>query len=168
MPPVPAVASRRPTTAVLLSLCLALLSPTAFGQANIEVHGGMSATTGGETTSVVAAAWTPELRKTDHGSLRLELGAMRFDGRDVPGRDLSDNVGVGYVGLRFERDNGFLYGFGVGAQSGHSDALSGDPQFVSSLGWRWSRFSLIGRHVSNASLHEPNNGETMLLAGWRF
>jgi hypothetical protein len=59
-------------------------------------------------------------------------------------------------------------GAGIGAQAGETDALSGDPQFVTTLGWRWDRFSLLLRHISNASLHEPNDGETMLLAAWRF
>ena len=47
-------------------------------------------------------------------------------------------------------------------------ALSGSPQFISTLGWQWGRFSLLARHISNASLHQPNDGETMLQAAWRF
>ena len=49
-----------------------------------------------------------------------------------------------------------------------TEALSGGPQFISTLGWRWGRFSLLARHVSNASLHQPNDGETLLQGAWRF
>ena len=51
---------------------------------------------------------------------------------------------------------------------GHTDALSGNPQFVSTVGWRWDRFALLARHISNASIKQPNDGETMLMATWRF
>ena len=44
----------------------------------------------------------------------------------------------------------------------------GDPQFITSVGWRWDRFSLSIRHISNASLHSPNDGETALVGAWRF
>lgn len=157
----------RPAALLLLLLSSALISPAALAQ--FEVHGGVSVTTGGEATSVVAAAWVPEWRRFENATLRAEVGAMYFDGRHVRGdRDLNEGVTVGYLGARLEFDRGWLLGFGVGGQSGHSDALSGSPQFVSSAGWRHDRFSLIVRHVSNARLHEPNGGETMLLAGWRF
>lgn len=148
--------------------CLIFLSPVAFAQANIELQGGVSTTTGGERTGVIAASWLPAIKPTRNGVLRLDIGAMRFDGRDTPRRNLADDVGVYYVGIRSEHQSGLLWGIGVGAQSGHTDALSGDPQFVSSLGWRWRHFTLMLRHVSNATLHQPNDGETALLAGLRF
>ena len=102
--------------------------------------------------------------------LRADVGAVYVDGRgDVPGRDLGDSVVVAHAGLRYERtDNGLTLGAGVGTQSGETDALSGDVQFITTAGWRWERFSLLVRHISNASLHAPNDGETMLVAGWRF
>jgi hypothetical protein len=148
----------------------AVASPVASAQANVEVSAGVSTTTDREFTQVVAAAWLPALRTLDRAVLRAEVGALYFDGRDdVSGRNLSDDVVVGHVGLRYERtDNGLTLGAGVGAQHGETDALSGDPQFVTTLGWRFERASVFLRHVSNASLHEPNDGETMLMAAWRF
>lgn len=138
--------------------------------ADIEVAAGISATTNREHTPVASVAWVPELRQLDNAVLRAELGAVYVDGRGhVSGRDLADSVVVGYVGLRYERsDNGLTLGAAVGAQAGETDALSGDPQFVTTAGWRWERFSLMVRHISNASLHQPNNGETGLVAAWRF
>ena len=151
-------------------LAAALAAAPVQAQSNLEVAAGPATTTGNERTGVAAVAWLPELRQLDGAVLRADVGAMYFDGRgEVPGRDLSDDVVVAHVGLRYERtDNGLTLGAGVGAQSGETDALSGDPQFVSTVGWRWQRFSLLLRHVSNASLHAPNDGETMLLAAWRF
>ena len=64
--------------------------------------------------------------------------------------------------------SGIVHDLAVGVQDGRTEALSGSPQFISTFGWRWGRFSLLARHVSNASLHQPNDGETMLQATWRF
>ena len=103
--------------------------------------------------AVASVSWLPHWRDTAHGALRF---------------DLDGNVLVGYAGTRYERDNGFVFGTGIGLQAGRTDALSGNPQFVSSIGWRWQRFSLLARHISNASIKQPNDGETMLVAAWRF
>ena len=164
--PRPFVARSIPRT--LLALALFAGAPAAFAQG--EVAGGVSYTRGNESTAVVSLTWLPEIRALTNATLRAEVGALYFDGRDdVAGRDLSDSVLVPHAGLRYERtDNGLTLGGAVGVQSGHTDALSGDPQFVTTAGWRWQRASLLLRHVSNASLHQPNDGETMLLAAWRF
>lgn len=154
----------------LAGLMLASMALPALAASNLEVAAGGSTTTDREFTRVASAAWLPALRQLDRAVLRAETGLVYIDGRgNVSGRDLSDDVWVGYVGLRYERtDNGLTLGGAVGAQSGETDAVSGDPQFITTLGWRWERFSLLARHVSNASLHKPNNGETMLVAAWRF
>lgn len=154
----------------LLLCLLAVLSSTAVAQSNVEVAAGASFTRNDEDTVVASVAWLPELRPLTNATLRWDIGAIWVDGRgDVPGFDLSDDVVVGHAGLRYERtDNGLTLGGGVGFQSGHTDALSGDPQFVTTVGWRWDRFSLLLRHISNASLHQPNDGETMLVGAWRF
>lgn len=156
--------------AAAIALAAALAAAPAQAQSNLEVAAGASATKGDERTGVASVAWLPGLRQFDDAVLRADVGATYFDGRgEVAGRDLADSVVVGHVGLRYERtDNGLTLGAAIGAQSGETDALSGDPQFLSTVGWRWQRFSLLFRHVSNASLHSPNNGETMLLAAWRF
>ncbi|MEN1957164.1 acyloxyacyl hydrolase [Luteimonas changyuni] len=153
-----------------LAAALFALALPAAAATGIEVAAGGSKTTEREFTKVASVAWLPELRELDNAVLRGEVGAIHVDGRgQVRGRDLSDSVVVGFVGLRYERtDNGLTLGAGVGAQSGETDALSGDPQFVTTAGWRWGRFSLLLRHISNASLHAPNNGETMVVGAWRF
>lgn len=154
----------------LLAVALSAAALPALAAPNVEVAAGASTTTDREFTRVASVAWLPEVRQLDKAVLRAELGAIYFEGRDpVRGRDLTDDVAVGYAGLRYERtDNGLTLGGGVGFQTGKTDAISGAPQFVTTAGWRWDRFSLLLRHVSNASLHSPNDGETMLVAAWRF
>ncbi|WP_431472843.1 acyloxyacyl hydrolase [Luteimonas dalianensis] len=151
-------------------LALAILSvvPLAQAQAQVEVAGGVSVTRDSETTGIASIAWMPEWRQAYGGTLRWELGAIYVPGRSGTHLDLDDDVGVFHGGLRYNRPNGFTAGFGAGVQVGETDALSGNPQFVSTVGWRWNRFSLLARHISNASIMQPNDGETMLLAAWRF
>ncbi|MCD9027124.1 acyloxyacyl hydrolase [Luteimonas sp. BDR2-5] len=160
-----------PIPAVRLALCaaLAISAPLpALAQNVVDIGAGASATRENTTTFVATLAWLPEWRRTEHGVLRWEVGGVYVRGRDNTRFDLAEDAGVLHGGLRYERDNGFTAGFGVGAQFGKTDALSGNPQFVSTLGWRWDRFSLLARHISNASIKQPNDGETMLLATWRF
>jgi len=93
---------------------------------------------------------------------------MYVRGRRHSNYDNADTVHFYHAGLRYERPSGLVAGFGIGAQSGWTEALSGDPLFISTFGWRWGQFSLLARHISNARLHQPNDGETMLQAAWRF
>ncbi|WP_052772778.1 acyloxyacyl hydrolase [Luteimonas sp. FCS-9] len=159
----------RPVHSLVLAATLSLAAPLAAQAASpIDVGLGASATRENETTAVATVAWLPEWRRTASGVLRWELGAIYVRGRDGTRFDLDEDVGVVHGGARYERDNGFTAGFGVGAQIGRTDALSGNPQFVSTIGWRWQRFSLLARHISNASIKQPNDGETMLVAAWRF
>ncbi len=156
--------------ALLAAVC-ALGAMPALAQ--FEAGAGVSWTRGNEATPVLAVAWVPELRPLAGGVLRADLGAMYFDGRD--GRDgqrarrRASGVTVLHVGLRYGRGaTGLFVGGGLGAQSGTTDALSGGPQFVTTLGWRWRHTSLLLRHVSNASLRSPNDGETLAVVAWRF
>lgn len=152
--------------AAAVLVCTAL--PAAAQGAPVDLALGASATRENETTLVASVAWLPEWRRTGHGVLRWDVGAVYVRGRDNTRFDLSEDAGVFHGGARYERDNGFVAGFGIGVQTGRTSALSGNPQFVSTVGWRWQRFSLLARHISNASIKQPNDGETMLLAAWRF
>ena len=154
----------------LVALVLASVPLAASAGSDIELAIGASTTTDREFTRTGSIAWVPALRQLDNAVLRAQTGLIYVDGRrPVADRDLEDDVWVGYVGLRYERtDNGLSLGGAVGLQSGETDALSGDPQFITTVGWRWGSFSLHLRHISNASLHSPNNGETGLAAAWRF
>lgn len=149
-----------------LALALCASAPLAYAQ--VEVAAGASVTRDSETTAIGSVSWMPAWREAWGGDLRWEVGAIYVPGRENTRLDLDDDAAVFHGGLRYERPSGFTAGFGAGLQVGHTDALSGNPQFVSTVGWRWSRFSLLARHISNASIHQPNDGETMLVAAWRF
>jgi len=155
---------RRLAALVLASLC----AWSATAAAQVEVGAGVSFTRDNEDTPVAAVAWLPQWREFRGGTLRWELGAMHVRGRSDSAYDNGDDVTLVHGGLRYERPSGLVAGFGAGVQTGKTEALSGDPQFISTFGWRWGRFSLLARHISNASLHQPNDGETMLQAAWRF
>ena len=157
-----------PALLALSALFAALPAAAQTTSSPFEVGLAVSATRENETTPIASVAWLPEWREIGNGMLHWDIGAMYIRGRDGTRFDLEDDVKVFHGGLRYERSKGFVAGFGVGVQSGHTDALSGDPQFVSSIGWRWQRLSLLARHISNASIHQPNDGETMLMATWRF
>jgi hypothetical protein len=158
---------RHPFRARIACMLLALSALPAFAQ-QVEVGAGISFTRDNEDTPVFALAWLPEWREWKGGTVRWEFGAMHVRGRSHSHYDNFDDVTVFHGGVRYERPGGLVAGFGVGVQTGKTEALSGDPQFVSTLGWRWNRFSLLARHISNASIHQPNDGETMLQAAWRF
>jgi len=74
-----------------------------------------------------------------------------------------ENRGLQYMFIMMNRAR-----FAVGVQSGWSEALSGDPQFISTVGWRWGQFALLARHISNARIRRPNDGENLLQLAWRF
>lgn len=157
----------RLSRALVPSCLLAAVVAPAHAQ-SFQVGAGMSFTRGNEDTPVVSVAWLPEWREFKGGTLHWEAGVLHLRGRSDSAYDNGEDVTVFHGGLRYERPSGMVGGLAVGVQDGRTEALSGSPQFISTFGWRWGRFSLLARHVSNASLHQPNDGETMLQAAWRF
>lgn len=115
------------------------------------------------------------------------LGSSRFswapdfsvgwiDGRHIRGPvehgyTPQDTVWLAAAGVRLRvRDSAspwhrWFFSFQPAATVGRTVALSSGYQFVSTFGWQGERCSVQLRHVSNAGLHEPNRGETMLLFG---
>lgn len=169
-PPLPRTLALAGGAVVALAIATGSPPAAAHEATAVEIALGTSNTTDREFTGVASVAWLPELRPLPGAVLRADVGVVFVDGRGhVAGRDLDGSVVVGHVGLRYERTgSGLTLGAGVGGQAGETDALSGDIQFITTAGWRWERFSLLVRHISNASLDAPNDGETMLMAGWRF
>ncbi|MFC4727379.1 acyloxyacyl hydrolase [Coralloluteibacterium thermophilus] len=161
-------ALRAPVAALSLLLGFGLAAPAS--SQNFEIAGGVAKKHEGETTEVFSAHWLPELRRFGNGTLRADVAVYRVQGRDV--RDtawrLSENVNVFGAGARWEHDRGLLLGFAVGVQDGYTDALSGDPQFISQIGWRWNWLTLSVRHISNAGFESPNQGESFVMLGARF
>jgi len=155
---------------LLLATALSLFtSVSAAAQGHhVEIGAGVSFTRDNEDTQALVIAWLPYWREFHGGTLRWEVGAMYLRGRDHSRYDNADDVSLAHAGLRYERPSGLIGGFGIGVQHGKTDALSGDPQFISSIGWRWNRVSLMFRHISNARLHGPNEGENIFQLAWRF
>jgi hypothetical protein len=52
--------------------------------------------------------------------------------------------------------------------TGDTQALSTVYEFVTTVGYQGNHWSLGIRHISNGSFHEPNRGETMVVAGIAF
>jgi len=145
-----------------------LLALPAAAAPPIEIGVGMSVTRDNEESPAAALAWLPPWREAYGGLLRAEVGALYIRGRRHSRYDNAESVRLVHAGLRYERGNGLTAGFAIGVQHGKTAALSGDPQFISSIGWRWDRVSLLLRHVSNGGLDKPNDGENFLQLGVRF
>ena len=102
----------------------------------------------------------------------------------INGRDLGryqyshpgtrDHVWLNAGGVRFHYgETGHWYqpiflSFQGAIHTGRTQALSSTGEFVSTLGWQGRLFNVQLRHISNAGLHEPNRGETMVLFGVAF
>jgi len=89
-------------------------------------------------------------------------------GRSTHRARLDHDVGLAAFGLRFYVWKHLFLSEQGALLAGRTDALSSGGEFVSSLGWQGDRWVLMVRHISNADLHTPNHGETMLLAGVAF
>ncbi len=74
-------------------------------------------------------------------------------------------IRYGDAGHRYRR---LFLGFQPAYNNAHTQALSSPYEFVTTLGWQGRHLSFQIRHVSNASLHKPNRGETMALIGAGF
>ncbi|MHC1479634.1 acyloxyacyl hydrolase [Frateuria aurantia] len=72
------------------------------------------------------------------------------------------------VGQAGDWYHNFFLSFQPAANFGRTIALSSPLEFNTSIGWGWHHFDIRVRHISNAGYHEPNRGETMLLAGVHF
>jgi len=154
----------------LLSLTVVILLAAlpAAAQTHLEIGVGPSFTRDNEDTEAATIAWLPPWREAYNGLLRADVGAVYLRGRAHSRYNNAERVRLVHAGLRYEHPRGLTAGFGIGVQNGKTAALSGDPQFISSIGWRWGRVSLLLRHISNAGLHSPNEGENILQLGWRL
>ncbi len=85
-----------------------------------------------------------------------------------PNARLDHAVWLGAAGARLYLWRSLYLGFALATSHGKTDALSTPYEFMSSLGWQGGHWQVMFRHVSNGDLHEPNHGETMLLAGLAF
>lgn len=169
-----------PLSSRLIRLCLPLI-------ASLSVPAGaaplLSFEVGGSFTDpyVVPAVFLESVLDS------RRLGSSNFDwapdfslgwigGRDTgrldeDGYTSTDAIVIAAAGVRFRyappdgSPARWFFSFQPALQSGRTVSLSSAYEFVSTAGWQGERMSVQLRHVSNASLHGPNLGETMLLVG---
>ncbi len=159
-------------TAIGLIAISALVWTPSSRAANIEILAGRSVTTQQRWTDTVFIAsvgsWRP-LDGSETWRWAPTAGLGEFKARSTHQENLDHASLIVYGGARLSGwwRQAFV-SFGVGLTKYRTDALSSPYEFVSSLGWQSPRYVLMLRHISNAKLHQPNLGETMLLGGLRF
>lgn len=161
--------------ALVASLLVTALAPAHA--ATYEVLGGASKTSGWRWTEAAfaAAVGDPHPFELDGHALAwapdAELGWI--GPRSATPQNIHENMThPAWMVMGGARLSGFwrraFFGFDVALTKNRTGTLSSPYEFVSTFGWQGGRYVLAIRHISNASLHEPNLGETMLLAGVRF
>ncbi|HET9049183.1 MAG TPA: acyloxyacyl hydrolase [Chiayiivirga sp.] len=63
---------------------------------------------------------------------------------------------------------GWFVQSGIAATSSNTEALSGHWQFMTGIGYRYQRFTVSLRHMSNANTTGRNRGENVLLFQYGF
>ena len=164
--------------AALASLVLLPALPAAAAQ--FQLQAGRSFMDSHGTDAVFVESVFDEQPIGDSSfSWSPDLSAGWIDGRNLaryrgahPG--VTDDIWLVAGGARFHVGAPdrwyhalFLSEQGV-LHTGHTQALSSVGEFATTLGWQGRRFNVEIRHISNAALHEPNRGETMLLFGIAF
>ncbi|MGH8159913.1 MAG: lipid A 3-O-deacylase [Rhodanobacter sp.] len=160
-------------------LALALVAPAlpAMATTRWEIQAGPSYMDSNSTATVFVESVFNEQRI---GSSRFtwspDVSLGWIDGRDVQRfrhnrYTTEDSIALIAGGLRLHYgDAGDWYrrlfvSFQPVLHGGRTQALSSAYEFASTIGWQGKHFSFQIRHISNGSLHEPNRGETMVLAG---
>jgi hypothetical protein len=165
------------TALVVLPLALTTLPAAA---ARWELQAGQSYMDYyGASTAFVEAVFAPHPLGNSRFSWAPDVSVGWIDGRDVArfrGKryTTSDSIALLAAGIRLYGGDGdewsrrWFLGLQPVLHTGRTQALSSVYEFATTLGWQGRRFSVQLRHISNASLHEPNRGETMALVGVAF
>lgn len=133
-----------------------------------EVLGGRSVTLQSHWTNTLFVERIGDERSIGPIDWSPEIGLGWIESRSTSMARLDHDVALLTLGARVRLWHGFFVGEQLGITSGKTDALSSTGEFVSSLGWQGGHWVAMMRHVSNADLHTPNHGETMLLLGFAF
>lgn len=152
--------------AIVILALAALCCGTA--EARVELSLGRSRTPHHGWTDVEFLEWVGDPRQIGRFAWAPAFGLGRFNARDTSADRLNHVVWVGAGGGRLYLWRRAFFGFQVAATHGKTDALSSTYEFVSSLGLQGRHWQIVIRHISNGSLHKPNHGETMLMAGIAF
>jgi hypothetical protein len=171
--------SRRIASALPLALTLSLFTLPASAT-HLEIQGGRSYMDSyGSNTLWIEGVFNEHPIGQGRFTWAPDASIGWVNGRNVERYRYSspntmDDVYLLAAGARFhygDESNWYHHFFAsiqAAGQTGRTQALSSGYEFVSTVGWQAGNFSLQIRHVSNASLKEPNRGETMALAGVGF
>ena len=169
--------SRRSRASLLLAAALLVAGALPAHAATFEILGGRSKTSSWRWTDAAFLAALGKAHPFTLGEHRLSWTADAELGwigpRPVTAQNVHENLTHSvWMVMGGARLSGFwrqaFFGFDLAYAKDRSDALSSPYEFVSTLGWQGDRYLVALRHISNASFHEPNLGETMLLVGVRF
>ncbi len=163
--------------ALALAGGLQVAAPIPAHAASYEVLGGRSKTSGWRWADAAFFAVVGDARPFTLGKHPLTwapdaelgwIGPLPVTAHNVH-ESMTHPVWMAMGGARV---SGFwrqaFFGFDVALTKDRTGALSSPYEFVSTLGWQGTHYVLALRHISNADLHEPNLGETMMLVGFRF
>lgn len=170
----------KPAICIGATLSLALTTGASMAASGIEVQIGRSYMDSASTATVFAEGILAERPLGDSGfNWAPDVSVGWIGGRNLQryrGARFTTDDGIWLVaaGVRIRHaakgnpQHGLFLSFQPALHTGKTQALSSVYEFVSTIGWQGERFSFQLRHISNASFHEPNRGETMALLGMRF
>lgn len=154
--------------------CLLAASPVAAVAAAVTVQAGASES-GDDDREATPVLFARILRDEPLG-LGRRFEARPFavagvvDGRDEPGE--RDAVWLAGVGLRAtvarRPEKHWFVESQVLLNHPDTSSLSGSLQFGHGVGYSFGRVEVMLKHISNARLTGPNDGETMLMLGYRL
>jgi hypothetical protein len=164
-------------TALALGLASVALPAAAV---NFEVEAGRSYSNSHGTAAVfVESVFDQQPIGSSRFTWEPDVSLGWINGRDlyenhIAGENTRENAFLAAAGARVQYgDEGdwyrhLFFSFQPTYNTGRTPALSSALEFTSTLGVQVGHFSVRLRHISNASIHEPNRGETMALVGVSF
>lgn len=151
-----------------LALLLAPTSARADDGARWEILAGRSRTLQSMWTNVAFVERLGDTRTLGPFEWRPDFGLGWVQARSTSRARLDHDVGLIALGARVHVWRGVFISEQVALALGRTDALSSAGEFVSSAGWQGEHWVLMLRHASNADIHKPNHGETMVMVGVAF
>jgi hypothetical protein len=141
--------------ALMLALCAGTVSARA------ELGLGLVDEIEGDRTEIATLAWLTEQRHP------WEFLIGHIHARDGHESLHSPSVTFAAASKRLTWRN-FYLASGVALTDADNEILSGEVQFLSTLGWMLGDWSVALRHLSNANTGGRNRGETFLVLSYAW
>lgn len=154
--------------------CLLAATPLAASAATVTLQAGASES-GKDNREAVPVFFAKILReeplRLGHRFEARPFAVAGFvDGRDDPGeRDSVWLAGAGFRATVAQRpEKHWFVESQVMLNHPDTSSLSGSVQFGHGIGYSFGHVEVMLKHISNARLTGPNDGETMLMLGYGF